>query len=80
MLCAGWRCGGVKVLPLLSALACKVCLQCLSKISLRRHAFCFLPLVTILENQERVFKSEVAMLVKEKVDDVMVDYFVQFLV
>jgi hypothetical protein len=33
-----------------------------------------------LENQERVFKSEVAMLVKEKVDDVMVDYFVQFLV
>jgi hypothetical protein len=34
MLCAGWRCGGVKVLPLLGGLACKVCLQCLSKISL----------------------------------------------
>jgi hypothetical protein len=32
--CAGWRCGGVKVLPLLSGLACKVCLQHLSKISL----------------------------------------------
>jgi hypothetical protein len=34
MLCVGWRCGGVKVLPLLSGLACKVCLQCLSRISL----------------------------------------------
>jgi hypothetical protein len=34
MLCAGCRCGGVKVLPLLSGLACKMCLQCLSKISL----------------------------------------------
>jgi hypothetical protein len=34
MLCTGWRCEGVKVLPLLSGLACKVCLQCLSKISL----------------------------------------------
>jgi hypothetical protein len=34
MLCAGWRCGGVKVLTLLSGLACKVCLQHLSKISL----------------------------------------------
>jgi hypothetical protein len=34
MLCAGWRCGGVKVLPLLGGLACKVCVQHLSKISL----------------------------------------------
>jgi hypothetical protein len=34
MLCAWWRCGGVKVLPLLSGLACKVCFQHLSKISL----------------------------------------------
>jgi hypothetical protein len=34
MLCAGQRCGGVKVLPLLGGLACKVFLQCLSKISL----------------------------------------------
>jgi hypothetical protein len=34
MLCTGWRCGGVKVLPLLSGLACKVCLQRLSKILL----------------------------------------------
>jgi hypothetical protein len=33
-LCPGWRCGGVKVLPLLGGLACKVCLQRLSKISL----------------------------------------------
>jgi hypothetical protein len=34
ILCAGWRCGGVKVLPVLGGLACKVCLQRLSKISL----------------------------------------------
>jgi hypothetical protein len=34
MLCTGWRCGGVKILPLLGGLACKVCLQCFSKISL----------------------------------------------
>jgi hypothetical protein len=34
MLCAGWRYGEVKVLPLLSGLACKVCLQHLLKISL----------------------------------------------
>jgi hypothetical protein len=32
ILFAVWRCGGVKVLPLLS-LACKVCIQRLSKIS-----------------------------------------------
>jgi hypothetical protein len=34
ILCAGWRCGGVKVFPLLGGLACKVCLQRFSKISL----------------------------------------------
>jgi hypothetical protein len=34
ILCAGWRCGGVKVLPLLGVFACKLCLQHLSKISL----------------------------------------------
>jgi hypothetical protein len=34
MLCAGWRCGGVKVLPLLGGFACKVYLQHLSKILL----------------------------------------------
>jgi hypothetical protein len=27
MLCAGWRCGGVKVLPLLGSFSCKVPLQ-----------------------------------------------------
>jgi hypothetical protein len=32
--CPGWRCGGVKVMPLLSDYACKVCLWRLSKISL----------------------------------------------
>jgi hypothetical protein len=34
MLCTGWRCGGVKVLPLLGGLACNVCLLRVSKISL----------------------------------------------
>jgi hypothetical protein len=34
ILCASWRCGEVKVLPLLGGFACKVCLQHLSKISL----------------------------------------------
>jgi hypothetical protein len=34
MLCAGWKCGGVEVLTLLGGLACKVCLQHFSKISL----------------------------------------------
>jgi hypothetical protein len=34
ILCTGWRCGGVKVMPFLSDYACIVCLQRLSKISL----------------------------------------------
>jgi hypothetical protein len=34
ILCSGWRCGVVKVFPLLCGLACMVCLQHLSKISL----------------------------------------------
>jgi hypothetical protein len=42
ILCAGWRCGGVNVLPLL---------RCVFSISprfhYRSHAFCFLPLATI---------------------------------
>jgi hypothetical protein len=34
MLFAGWRCGGIKVLPLLGGFACEVYLQHLSKILL----------------------------------------------
>jgi hypothetical protein len=34
MLCVGWGCGGVKVLPLLSGFSCNVYLQHLSKILL----------------------------------------------
>jgi hypothetical protein len=34
ILCTSWRCGGVKVLPLLGGFACKVYLQHLAKISL----------------------------------------------
>jgi hypothetical protein len=49
MLCADWRCGGVKDLPLLVAFP----IRCISSISprfyFRRHAFYFLPLATILE-------------------------------
>jgi hypothetical protein len=37
-------------LPLLIGLACKVCLQRLSRFHFRRHVFYFLPLATILEN------------------------------
>jgi hypothetical protein len=37
ILWAGWRCGGVKVLPLFGSFACKVCLQHLYKISLEAH-------------------------------------------
>jgi hypothetical protein len=55
MLCSGWRCGGVKVLPLLGGFACKVCFQRLSKISHRRHAICFLPLAAILESPLHLF-------------------------
>jgi hypothetical protein len=40
---AGWRYGGVKVLPLLSGLACKVCLQRLSKVSLKEARFLLPP-------------------------------------
>jgi hypothetical protein len=39
ILCTGWRCGGVKVMPFLSDYACKVCLQRLSKISLYEARF-----------------------------------------
>jgi hypothetical protein len=46
---AGWRCEGVKVLPLLMVFPAR----CISSVSprfyFREHAFCFLPLVTILE-------------------------------
>jgi hypothetical protein len=37
----GWVCGGVKVLPFLGGFSYKVYLQ---------HAFCVLPLITILES------------------------------
>jgi hypothetical protein len=43
MFCAGWRCGGVKVLPLLGGLAYKVWLQHLSKISLQEACFLLSP-------------------------------------
>jgi hypothetical protein len=43
ILCTSWRCVGVKVLPLLSGLACKVCLQRLSKISLYEARFLLPP-------------------------------------
>jgi hypothetical protein len=50
ILCAGWRCGGVKVMPFLSDYACKVCLSVSSRFHYKRLAFCFLPLAAILES------------------------------
>jgi hypothetical protein len=49
ILCTGWRCGGVNVMPFLSDYACKVCLQVSPRFHYRRVAFCFLPLAAILE-------------------------------
>jgi hypothetical protein len=50
MLCAGCRCGGVKVCLFLVIFP----VWCISSVSprfyFRRHAFCFLPLATILES------------------------------
>jgi hypothetical protein len=49
MLCAGWRCGGVKICLLVVLQA-----RCVSSVSprfhYRRHDFCFLPLAAILES------------------------------
>jgi hypothetical protein len=50
MLCVGWGCGGVNVLPLLGGFSCNVYLQHLSRFYFRKHVFCFLPLATILES------------------------------
>jgi hypothetical protein len=43
MLCAGWGCGGVKVLPLLGGFSSKVYLQHLSKILLLEAHFLLPP-------------------------------------
>jgi hypothetical protein len=43
MLWADWRCGGVKVLPLLSGFSCNLCLQHLSKILLSEARFMLPP-------------------------------------
>jgi hypothetical protein len=55
MLRAGWRCGGIKVLPLSVVFP----LRCISSVSPRfyfkRHTFCFLPLAAILESQGCTF-------------------------
>jgi hypothetical protein len=50
MLCVGWGCEGVKVLPLLCGFSCKVYLSVSPRFYFRRHAFCFLPLIAILES------------------------------
>jgi hypothetical protein len=43
MLCTGWGCGGVNVLPLLSGFSCKVYLWCLSTILLLEARFLLPP-------------------------------------
>jgi hypothetical protein len=50
MLCVGWGCGGVGVLPLLGGFSCKVFSSVSPRFYFRKHAFCFLPLATILES------------------------------
>jgi hypothetical protein len=50
-------CGGVKVLPLFSGFSCKVYLHVSPRFYFRRHTFCFLLLVTILESQELTFEE-----------------------
>jgi hypothetical protein len=47
MLCAGWGCGGVGVLLLLGGFFCKVFSSIFPRFYFRKHAFCFLPVVTI---------------------------------
>jgi hypothetical protein len=42
-LCAGWECGGVRVLPLHSGFSCLVFLQCLRKIFTLRNTCYLLP-------------------------------------
>jgi hypothetical protein len=52
MLCTGWRCGAVTVLPILGGFSCKVVSSVSTRFYFRRHTFCFLPLVTSWNLQE----------------------------
>jgi hypothetical protein len=45
-----WSCGGVGVLPILGSFSCKVFSSVSPRFYFRKHAFCFLPLVAILES------------------------------
>jgi hypothetical protein len=47
VLCAGWGCGDVGVLPLLGGFSCKVFSSISPRFYFRKHAFCFLHLVAI---------------------------------
>jgi hypothetical protein len=49
VLCAGWGCGDVGVL-LLGGFSCKVFSSVSPIFYFRKHAFCFLPLVPLLES------------------------------
>jgi hypothetical protein len=55
MLCTAWGCGGIKVLPLSVVFP----VRCISSVSpkfyFRKHTFCFLPLVAILESPHCFF-------------------------
>jgi hypothetical protein len=50
MLCTGWGCGGVKVLPLLVVFPVRYISSVSPRFYFRRHAFCSFPLATILES------------------------------
>jgi hypothetical protein len=58
MIFAGWGCGGVGVLPLLAGFSCKVFSSISPRFYFMKHAFCFLPLVTILESLYVFFKRQ----------------------
>jgi hypothetical protein len=63
----GWGCGGVKVLPLLGGFSCKVYISSVTpRFYFRKHAFCFLPLATILESL-KLFLKKVMIYLREGV-------------
>jgi hypothetical protein len=55
MLCVGWGCGGVGVLPLLGGFTVRCISSIPARFYFRKHAFCFLPLVAILESLNTTF-------------------------
>jgi hypothetical protein len=66
MLCTGWKCGRVTVLPLLSGFSCVS-----PRFYLRKHAFCFLPLAAILKSLQLLTFHLATLLYSPLVHDVL---------